>query len=38
MWWSCAGSRDFDGTHDAALHEFDLEVVRAATLRTLSRE
>src|SRR6266516_4834554 len=38
MWWSCADSRDFDGTHDYALHQLNLEVVCAAPLRTLGRE
>ena len=38
MRWSCAGSRGFDGAHDGALHEFDLEVVVPAPLRALGGE
>jgi hypothetical protein len=32
------GSRDFDGAHDGALHQFDLEVIVPVPLRAFCRE
>src|SRR3954464_12452913 len=35
---SCAGSRGFDGAHDHALHELDLEIVVAVPARPFRSE